>query len=142
MAGGCGVACHATAARFLCRYTVVIPSEARNLLAIVKKFTLFNSFLHFLTFFIGVFGVILQKKITKNLHILQKCYIFAEELIMKWSELRRLAEQNGWRLVRHGGNHDIYEHDETSEKLIIGRHRSEEIRTGLMRKLIKQIEKR
>jgi len=60
---------------------------------------------------------------------------------MKWSELRKLAEQNGWRLSRHGANHDIYEHQERSGKLLVGRHSSEEIKTGLMKKLLKQIGK-
>lgn len=29
---------------------------------------------------------------------------------MKWSELKRIAEANGWRLKRHGKKHDIYYH--------------------------------
>jgi len=58
---------------------------------------------------------------------------------MKWSELKKLAEQNGWQLLRHGANHDIYEHPEKTERLIVGRHSSEEIKKGLMKKLIKQI---
>lgn len=27
---------------------------------------------------------------------------------MKWSELKRIAENKGWRLKRHGKKHDIY----------------------------------
>ncbi len=30
---------------------------------------------------------------------------------MKWSELRRKAERNGWYLLRNGANHDIYAHN-------------------------------
>lgn len=28
---------------------------------------------------------------------------------MKWSEVRRKAEEDGWVLVRFGRNHDLYE---------------------------------
>ena len=59
---------------------------------------------------------------------------------MKWSELRKLAELNGWRLVRHGGRHDIYRHPEKSTPLIIERHHSQEIGAGLMKSLKKQID--
>ena len=31
---------------------------------------------------------------------------------MKWSEIRRVAEQRGWFLYRNGSRHDIYRHDE------------------------------
>lgn len=79
------------------------------------------------------------EKKDKNLHILQKCYIFAEGKFMKWSELRKLAEQNGWYLERHGGNHDVYKHPDKKEKLEIPRHQSHEVRTGLFHKLKKQI---
>ncbi|MBO7491414.1 MAG: type II toxin-antitoxin system HicA family toxin [Bacteroidales bacterium] len=36
---------------------------------------------------------------------------------MKWSELRRIAERNGWYLVRTGSRHDIYAHPEKVESL-------------------------
>ena len=58
---------------------------------------------------------------------------------MKWSELRKLAEQNGWQLVRHGANHDVYKHPEKTHKLEIPRHQSQEVKTGLFYKLKKQI---
>lgn len=59
---------------------------------------------------------------------------------MKWNELIRLAEQNGWRLLRHGKKHDIYTKEGRMDQMQIGRHESEEIKPGLMRKLLKQIE--
>jgi predicted RNA binding protein YcfA (HicA-like mRNA interferase family) len=31
---------------------------------------------------------------------------------MKWSELRKIAEHNGWVFDRHGSKHDIYVHPE------------------------------
>ena len=58
---------------------------------------------------------------------------------MKWSELRRKAERNGWYLVRNGSNHDIYAHEEKDFRIQIGRHDSEEVKKGLLRKLTKQI---
>lgn len=58
---------------------------------------------------------------------------------MKWNELRRIAEENGWRLFRHGANHDIYRHPEKDEAILIGRHGSEEIKKGTFSTLKKQI---
>lgn len=58
---------------------------------------------------------------------------------MRWSELRKIAERNGWRLLRAGANHDIYHHPEKSYRIIIGRHGSEEIKTGTFQALKKQI---
>ena len=48
---------------------------------------------------------------------------------MKWSELRRIAEREGWILVRYGKKHDIYEKD--GDTLYIERHSSSEIKSGL-----------
>ncbi|GHT43745.1 hypothetical protein AGMMS49965_18170 [Bacteroidia bacterium] len=59
---------------------------------------------------------------------------------MKWSELRRIAEKNGWVLDRHGGRHDIYVHPEKDYPIEIERHDSQEVRTGLYYRLKKQIE--
>jgi predicted RNA binding protein YcfA (HicA-like mRNA interferase family) len=58
---------------------------------------------------------------------------------MKWSELRRIAEQNDWYLERHGANHDIYRHKEKDFPILIGRHKSEEIKKGTYYDLKKQI---
>jgi predicted RNA binding protein YcfA (HicA-like mRNA interferase family) len=58
---------------------------------------------------------------------------------MKWSELRRLAEQNGWQLNRHGSKHDIYRHPEKSGTIEIPRHQSQEVKTGLYHSLKKLI---
>ena len=56
---------------------------------------------------------------------------------MKWSQLRRIAERNGWYLYRRGGSHDIYMHK--NKDYPIERHDSQEVRTGLYYKLKKQI---
>ena len=59
---------------------------------------------------------------------------------MKWSELRRIAEQKGWKLIRKGAEHDIYSHPEKKGRLIVERHDSKEVKTGLYYKLKRQIE--
>ena len=51
---------------------------------------------------------------------------------MKWNELRRIAEQNGWYLLRKGGNHDIYAHAERNELLKIERYGAQEIKVRLV----------
>ncbi len=58
---------------------------------------------------------------------------------MKWSELRRKAIKSGWKLERHGRNHDIFSHPDKNFKIQIGRHGSEEVKKGLEMKLRKQI---
>ncbi len=58
---------------------------------------------------------------------------------MKWRELRRKAVKKGWIFVRHGSKHDIYENPDTGEQIQIGRHDSEEVRTGLYHSLKKKI---
>lgn len=58
---------------------------------------------------------------------------------MKWAELRRIAERNGWVFERHGRKHDIYVHPEKDYPIEIERHESQEVRTGLYYRLKKQI---
>jgi predicted RNA binding protein YcfA (HicA-like mRNA interferase family) len=58
---------------------------------------------------------------------------------MKWSELRRIAERNGWFLYRHGRKHDVYLHKDKDYPIEIERHDSQEIKPGLYYKLKKQI---
>ena len=58
---------------------------------------------------------------------------------MKWNELRKIAEAYGWRLVRHGSNHDVYGHPDKVYRIQIGRHGKEEIKNGTFNKLKKQI---
>lgn len=58
---------------------------------------------------------------------------------MKWNELRRKAEKNGWYIVRHGSRHDVYAHPDKNFQIEICRHDSEEVKTGLFHKLKKQI---
>ena len=51
--------------------------------------------------------------------------------------MRRIAEQNGWVLVRFGKQHDVYEKD--GERLYIERHPSVEIKNGLYFKTLKKL---
>jgi predicted RNA binding protein YcfA (HicA-like mRNA interferase family) len=58
---------------------------------------------------------------------------------MKWNELRRIAEDKGWYLIRCGAKHDIYAHPQKEGQLAIERHGSEEVKTGIYYKLKRQI---
>lgn len=53
---------------------------------------------------------------------------------MKPKDLITLLERNGWKLDRHGGNHDIYTKGTDSET--IPRHK--EIRENLAKAIIKR----
>lgn len=59
---------------------------------------------------------------------------------MKTNEFLRLLKKNGidLRLVKHGGEHDIYYIEKTKEMMVLPRHQAEEIKTGLLNKLMKQ----
>lgn len=57
---------------------------------------------------------------------------------MKWTELIKIATEKGYRLVSHGKKHDIYR-NERGETLMVERHSSQELRTGLMHRLKKQL---
>jgi len=59
---------------------------------------------------------------------------------MKWSEIRKIAENKGWYLYRYGANHDIYRHNEKDFPILIGRHKSEEIPKDAYHRLKKQLE--
>ena len=59
---------------------------------------------------------------------------------MTWNEILKLARKNGLYLVRHGRKHDIYGHDGRDDEMQLERHGSQEVRPGLLKKLIKQIE--
>lgn len=58
---------------------------------------------------------------------------------MNWAELIRIAEEHGYEFMKHGGNHDFYYNKEKQDILVVERHKSQEVRKGLMFKLKKQI---
>ena len=78
----------------------------------------------------------LGEYIAKKLYI---CSEISKGKEMKWNELRRLAEKNGWYLWRNGSKHDIYRHPEKTYTIHIERHGSQEVKSGLCTKLLKQI---
>jgi len=58
---------------------------------------------------------------------------------MKWSEIEKKAIENGWSFLRHGREHDIWEHADKAYQIQIERHKSKEVKQGLYYKLKKQI---
>ena len=59
---------------------------------------------------------------------------------MKWKEFEKLARKHGWYCHRHGSRHDIYRHPDREDEMQIERHWSQEIRPGLYKKLMNQLE--
>lgn len=59
---------------------------------------------------------------------------------MKTNEFLRLLSKNGIniQLKHHGGSHDIYYVEKTNEIMVLPRHQSDEIKPGLLNKLMKQ----
>ncbi len=60
---------------------------------------------------------------------------------MKTNEFFKLLRKNGieLRFMRHGGEHDIYYYEAKKEIVSVPRHPSEEIKPGLLNKLMKQV---
>ncbi|MGM9767436.1 MAG: type II toxin-antitoxin system HicA family toxin [Candidatus Cryptobacteroides sp.] len=59
---------------------------------------------------------------------------------MTWNEFKKLATSKGWQFYRHGSRHDIYRHPDRKDVMQIERHWSQEIRPGLQKKLLEQLE--
>ena len=57
---------------------------------------------------------------------------------MKWNELQRLAEQNGWVLVRFGKKHNAFQ--KGSRRVMFERHAAKEIKKGLYHRLLRQLD--
>lgn len=53
--------------------------------------------------------------------------------------MRRLVISKGYKFEKHGKKHDIYRHLETNDMLLIERHWTQEVRPGLMKKILSQI---
>jgi mRNA interferase HicA len=49
---------------------------------------------------------------------------------MKVSELIRLIERDGWKLIRQSGGHRIYRHPSKQGSIIIPDHGSKELKKG------------
>lgn len=57
---------------------------------------------------------------------------------MKWSEIQKIAIEKGFVFVKNGKKHDLYKRGD--EVLLIERHKSQEVRNGLLQKLRKQLD--
>ena len=57
---------------------------------------------------------------------------------MKTSKLLKILIEDGWFLLRHGANHDIYQHPTKEGIVIVPRHGAREIRKGTENKILKQ----
>ena len=53
--------------------------------------------------------------------------------------MEKLARKYGWYKYRSGACHDIYRHPDKETGIQLERHHSQEVRPGLMRKLIRTI---
>lgn len=58
---------------------------------------------------------------------------------MNWNEMKRLVISKGYKFEKRGKKHDIYRNPETNDMLLIERHWSQEVRVGLMKKILSQI---
>lgn len=68
--------------------------------------------------------------------MLYLCIVKLNEIInMKWSELTKIAVAKGFRFHKHGKKHDEYYNPDTGVKIQIERHKSQEVRPGLMNEL-------
>lgn len=58
---------------------------------------------------------------------------------MNWKEMLKKVENAGYQFHRHGKKHDIYIHPVKKDIVQIERHWSQEVRPGLMKKILNQI---
>ena len=58
---------------------------------------------------------------------------------MNWNEMKRLVISKGYEFEKHGKKHDLYRNPETKDLVQIERHWSQDVRPGLMKKILSQI---
>lgn len=63
--------------------------------------------------------------------------LYLQSASMKFSELQRRLERDGWYIKRTGG-HYIYVHPEKKGEIVVGKHGSKEVPTGTAMKILKQ----
>ena len=56
---------------------------------------------------------------------------------MTTAELVRLLKKNGCTFVGHNKRHDMYRSPVTGKTFMVGRHPSEEVRTGTLHKILR-----
>ena len=59
---------------------------------------------------------------------------------MKYRDLVRELENDGWRLARTKGSHRVYKHPAKEDNVIIAGHsRNEDVPIGILKAVLKQI---
>ncbi|MDR2090236.1 MAG: type II toxin-antitoxin system HicA family toxin [Clostridiales bacterium] len=56
---------------------------------------------------------------------------------MKYGELKKLLKKNGCRMERGGANHEIWYSAKTEKRFPVGRHDSQEVKTGTLNAILK-----
>jgi len=59
---------------------------------------------------------------------------------MKYSELFRILNKDGWVIIRQTGSHVILKHADKPGQLTVPNHNSKEVKKGLLTALLKQAE--
>jgi predicted RNA binding protein YcfA (HicA-like mRNA interferase family) len=59
---------------------------------------------------------------------------------MKFSELLRMLKKDGWYEIRQSGSHVIMRHPSKSNQISVPNHSSEEVKTGILRSILKDAE--
>lgn len=54
-------------------------------------------------------------------------------------DLLRLAEKNGWEVIRQNGSHHRLKHKVTGKKETIAVHANKDLKKGIEQKLLKQL---
>lgn len=54
-------------------------------------------------------------------------------------DLLRLAEKNGWEVIRQNGSHHRLKHKMTGKKETIAVHANKDLKKGIEQKLLKQL---
>lgn len=57
---------------------------------------------------------------------------------MKYSELKRIIEEAGCYVKRHGSKHDMYYSPKTNKMFPVGRHNTQEVPKGTLKSILKQ----
>jgi len=57
---------------------------------------------------------------------------------MKYNELFRLLQKDGWYEIRQKGSHVIMQHSSKTGLLIVPNHGSKEVKKGLLNGILKQ----
>lgn len=55
---------------------------------------------------------------------------------MKSSELKRLLQRNGCRLLRNGKEHEIWINPKTGTSAAVPRHNAQEVRRGTLKRIL------